>query len=79
MRTTRPLYKRFSEHLASIQDPASTCPVGSHWRQPGHKVSHLEFVGVEKLGTRSWPVLRAREKVKINVTGLVTAGINRSL
>ena len=77
--TTRPLYKRFSEHLASIQDRDSTCPVGRHWQLPGHTVSHLEFVGVEKLGTRSWPVLRAREKDKINVTGLVTAGINRSL
>jgi hypothetical protein len=48
--------------------------VGLHWRQPGHTIGHLE-----KLGTRSWPVLRAREWDKINVTGLVTAGINVNL
>ena len=77
--TTRPLYKRFAEHLSDIRDPDTTCPVGLHWRKPGHTIGHLEFIGVEKLGTRSWPVLRARERDKINVTGLVTAGINVNL
>ena len=77
--TTRPLYKRFSEHLSDTQDPNTNCPVGLHWQLPGHTIGHLEFLGVEKLGTRSWPVLRARERDKINVTGLVSAGINRSL
>ena len=72
----RPLYKRFAEHLLATQDPSSTCPVGLHWRQRGHNISHIEFIGVEKLGTQSWPVLQARERDKINVTGLVTAGIN---
>ena len=77
--TTRPLYKRFSEHLSDTQDPNTNCPVGLHWQLPRHTIGHLEFLGVEKLGTRSWPVLRARERDKINVTGLVSAGINRSL
>ena len=77
--TTRPLSKRFSEHLSDTQDPNTTCPVGLHWQLPGHTVGHLQFLGVEKLGTRSWPVLRAREREKINFTGLVSAGINRTL
>ena len=77
--TTRPLYVRFAEHLATTRDPTSTCPVGLHWQRPGHKPEHLQFLGVERLGTRSWAVLREREKDKINETGLLGAGINRSL
>ena len=77
--TIRPLAKRFAEHLSDTQDPTTTCPVGRHWQLPGHTVGHLQFLGVEKLGTRSWPPLRAREREKINVTGLLSAEINQSL
>ena len=77
--TIRPLYKRFAEHLTSIRDPNTTCPVGLRWQRPGHNLGHLEFLGVEKLGNRSWTVLRERERDLINKTGLLSAGINRNL
>ena len=77
--TTRPLYKRFDEHLTSIRDPATTCSVGLHWKRPGHKIGHPKFLGVEKLGNRNRAVLRERERDKLNETGVLAAGINRNL
>ena len=58
--TYRSLYVRFSEHLADITDSTATSSVAEHWRQPGHKPSHLVFQGVEKVMTRSRAVLRER-------------------
>ena len=74
--STRPLYKRFAEHLANIQDPNSTSSVGKHWQVGGHNVSHLEFIGVEKLGNRCPITLRQREIQLINKTGLLGSGLN---
>ena len=72
----RALYLRFAEHLASIRDPSSTCTVGRHWQQPGHTLEHLEFQGVEKLGTKCRVTLREREKALIASTGVLSAGLN---
>ena len=74
--STRPRYIRFSEHLASIRDPATTSPVGLHWQEPGHTLAHLTFLPVEKVGNRCPATLRQREKDLINRTGVLAAGLN---
>ena len=74
--STRPCYIRFSEHLASIRDPATTSPVGLHWQEPGHTLAHLTFLPVEKVGNRCPATLRQREKDLINRTGVLSAGLN---
>ena len=75
--TTRQCYIRFSEHLTSIRNPDSTCPVGLHWKEPGHRIEHLTFIPVEKLGNRCRITLRQREKDLINRTGLLEARLNQ--
>ena len=72
----RPLFLRFAEHLADTQDPSSTSAVAKHWQEPGHTLQHLQFLPVEKLGTRDRVTLRQREKDHINRTGLIWAGLN---
>ena len=75
----RALYLRFAEHLASVKDPNTSCAVGRHWQQPGHKLEHLEFQGVEKLGTRCRVTLRERERALIAKTGVLTVGMNKNV
>jgi hypothetical protein len=67
--TTRQVYLRFDEHLASIMDPNTTCPLGLHWHEPGHKVQHLQFIPIEKIGgSRDPAILRQRESDLINIS-----------
>ena len=75
--TSRPVYIRFAEHLHSIRYGINTSPVGLHWLEPGHTLDHLEFVAVEKVGTRDKVTLRQREIDFINRTGVLAAGLNR--
>ena len=78
--TTRQVYLRFDEHLASIMDPNTTCPVGLHWQEPGHRVQDLEFIPIEKLGgSRDPAILRQRESDLINRLDLIRKGLNRQL
>ena len=56
----RPLSLSFAEHLLD------TSAVGNHWQVPGHTLQHLQFLPVEKLGTRDRVKLRQREKDLIN-------------
>ena len=77
--SSRPLYVRFAEHLASIQDQNTTCVVGLHWQEPGHSLENLVFLPVEKLRTKCRVTLRQREKQLINRTGLIAAGLNINL
>ena len=74
--SSRPLYIRFAEHLVSIRDVNTTCPVGVHWQEPGHNQEHLVFLPVEKMRNRCRVALRQREKQLINSTGLIAAGLN---
>ena len=79
--SSRPVYQRFSEHLASITDPNTTTEVGLHWQQsPGHKVEHLQFIPVERLrGSRDPATLRQRERDFINRYEFVEKGLNNNL
>ena len=71
-----PIYQRFARHLGTIRDPNSDCTVARHWREPGHTLEHLEFLSVERLGTRCRTTLRQREKDMIARLGLQSAGLN---
>ena len=71
-----PIYQRFARHLGTIRDPNSDCTVARHWREPGHTLEHLEFLPVERLGTRCRTTLRQREKDMIARLGLQSAGLN---
>ena len=77
--TYRQAYIRFREHLDSIQDSNTTCPVGLHWQLPGHKVEHMEFIPVERVIVKDRVIIRQREKDLINSYGFLSAGINRNL
>ena len=74
--STRPLYVRFAEHLSAVQDQYTTTSVGKHWQTGGHNLTHLEMIGVEKLGQRCPITLRQREMALINNTGLLESGLN---
>ena len=74
--TSRPVYIRFAEHLHDIRYGIATSPVGLHWQEAGHTVDHLEFIAVEKLGTRDKVTLRQREIDFINRMGVLEAGLN---
>ena len=76
--TTRPLYQRFAEHRDSTQNQNTSCAVGLHWQQePGHRLEHMEMVGVEQLrGNRDKVKLRKREMELINEHDLIRKGLN---
>ena len=75
--TTRPLYQRFAEHRDSAQDQGTTCSVGLHWQEPGHRLEHMELVGVEQMrGERDKIKLRQREMEMINEHDLIRKGLN---
>ena len=74
--TFKPLCQRFAKHLFSIRDPLSDCTIGRHWREPGHTIEHVEFLPVEKLGTRCRVTLRQREREMIARLGLQSSGLN---
>lgn len=52
--------------------------MGLHWQQePGHKLEHMELVGVEQLrGDRDKVKLRKREMELINEHDLIRNGLN---
>ena len=77
--TYRQAYVRFKEHLDSIQDRHTTCPVGLHWKLPGHKIEHLEFLPIGRVRMRNRVTLRQREKEVINKFGFLGAGMNKNL
>ena len=78
------LYISFAEHLDSVRDPATSCAMGLHRRQPGRIPEYLELLGVQELVLelvlvqelvdRSLPLLRERGKNK--TIGLGYSGKN---
>ena len=68
----------FAEHRDSAQDQNTSCAVGLHWQQePGHRLEHMELVGVEQLrGVRDKVKLRKREMELINEHDLIRRGLN---
>ena len=75
--TTRPLYQRFAEHRDSVQDPHTACSVGLHWQEPGHRLEHMELVGVEQMREKKDKVkLRQREMEMINENDLIRKWLN---
>ena len=76
--TGRMAYERFREHLDSAQDPNTTCPVGLHWRLPGHRLEHMQFVPFERLHCGK-AARKQREKNYIDKYDMIRQGLNINL
>ena len=74
--------KRFTEHHASVTNNCqlnTVKPVGQHFRLPGHSVSDISFVPVEKIYSNNVFVRKSREKLMINRLNLIDSGLNKCL
>ena len=57
----------------------TTLPVGEHFRLPGHSVSDMVFMPVERIFSSNVFVRKARERNLINQLDLISNGMNRKL
>ncbi len=48
-KTSRQLRTRISEHRSNIRTGDMRSPIASHFRQVGHNVSVLQYIGIEKV------------------------------
>ncbi len=48
-KTSRQLRTRISEHRSNIRTGDMRSPLASHFRQVGHNVSALQYIGIEKV------------------------------
>ena len=62
--TSRPVYKRFSEHFSSIKEDA-TAAVGKHFSKNGHKQSDMQIIPFEQIHSKNPFTILAREKMYI--------------
>ena len=74
--------ERFCGHRNTIVQAyhqGTTIPVGEHFQLPGHSVSDLVFIPVEKIYSRNIFVRKARERYLINKYNLIDSGLNKKL
>ena len=74
--------ERFTSHRNTITQLChtnTTLPVGEHFRLPGHSVSDMVFMPVERIFSSNVFVRKARERNLINQLDLISNGLNRKL
>ena len=74
--------KRFTEHHGTVTQHChlqTKTPVGQHFRLPGHSISDISFIPVEKILSKNVFVRKARERHLINTLDLIDNGINLRL
>ena len=74
--------ERFTGHRDTITQQChinTTLPVGEHFRMPGHSVSDMVFMPVERIFSSNVFVRKARERNLINQLDLFSNVLNRKL
>ena len=75
------LYSRVQNHLSSIRanNPTVILPVRSHFYAPGHSISDVRVVGLERVWRQNVEYRRARERRWMNLLGTHGAigGLNK--
>ena len=75
--TKRKFQNRFSEHLGYVKSDKISEPSGDHFNLPGHKLSDIEGMVLEKVRNRNPYILRAREELLITFFDSFNCGLNK--
>ena len=75
--TTRSFKKRFSEHKGYIKSEDTNQPSGNHFNLPGHQLSHMQGLVLEKVTNSDPFVLRVRESKLIQQFDTFKNGLNK--
>ena len=75
--TKRKFQHRFSEHLGYVKSDKISEPSGEHFNLPGHKLSDIEGMVLEKVRNRNPYILRAREELLIKKFDSFNFGLNK--
>ena len=72
---------RWTGHRAAVSPVVGNpqTSVGVHFSQPGHSVSDMEFLAIEKVVNTNPFILRAREQYWIRQYQSVAQGLNKEL
>ena len=73
----RKFQTRFSEHLGYIKSEKVFEPSGEHFNLPGHTLSDIEGMVLEKVRSENPYILRAREELLIKKFDSYKFGLNK--
>ena len=60
--TKREIKTRFGEHKTSVRTKQNNA-IGQHFNGPGHSLSNMNIIGIEKVFTAIQPILEKRESL----------------
>ena len=75
--TKRKFQIRFSEHLGYIKSDKLSEPSGENFNLPGHQLSDIEGMVLEKVRSNNPYILRAREELLIQKFDSYQLGLNK--
>ena len=76
-KTTATFQQRFSQHRDYVTRGVTSEPSGDHFNQPGHSISDLEGIVLEKVKSQDPFVLKAREHFYIQKFDSFRNGLNK--
>ena len=76
--TDRTLHERFSEHKSYVNSKKLNQATGSQFNLPGHSVSDMNIMAIQKIHQRGTPYRKEYEKEEIANFNSYHKGINRS-
>ena len=76
-KTTKSFQQRFSQHRDYVKREVLTEASGDHFNQPGHSVSDIQGLVLEKVKSKDPYVLKAREHFYIQKFDSYRNGLNR--
>ena len=76
-KTTLTFPKRFSQHRDYVKREILTEPAGEHFCLPGHKVSDIEGIVIEKVNNKDPFILKARKHFFIQKFDTFRNGLNK--
>ena len=74
--TQRQLKERFSEHKTSVRTRSKNA-IGDHFNSPGHSISDMNILAIEKVFTPGQKTIEKRESLWINKLEAHFQGLNR--
>ena len=74
--TQRTLKERFSEHKTSVRTHTKNS-IGEHFNLPGHSVTNMKILALEKVKQQGTQIIEKRESFWINQLEAEFKGLNR--
>ena len=74
--TQRELKVRFGEHKTSVNSNLNNA-IGNHFNGPGHTISNMNILGIEKVFNPGVQIIEKRESYYINKLEAEFQGLNR--